>query len=279
MAYPPTLPPSTRLDNTPLPANHLSDHNITSLALTDIINELGAGPKGTSASVTARLDQLGPVGEITMYGGASAPASYRLCDGGAISRTTFAALFAIIGTTYGAGDGSTTFNVPNLLSRFPVGKGASAWSDALNESGGAADAVAVSHTHTSQDHSHSSTDHSHTTTDHSHGYSGLTSADGSHNHGGFSFVQSNAGSVVLGTGFQVGTSSIGSDGYHQHSYSGSTGGASAGNTTSGASTGNTTGGADSGAGNTTNGQTPSVAGTNANLPPYLTVNFIIRTTA
>src|SRR5262249_17960227 len=52
---------------------------------------------------------------------ATAPTGWVLCDGAAISRTTFAALFAVIGTTYGVGDGSTTFNVPNCKGRIPVG--------------------------------------------------------------------------------------------------------------------------------------------------------------
>jgi microcystin-dependent protein len=45
-----------------------------------------------------------------------------LCAGQAVSRTTYAALFAVVGTTYGAGDGSTTFNLPDLRGRFPLGK-------------------------------------------------------------------------------------------------------------------------------------------------------------
>ena len=46
----------------------------------------------------------------------------KLCDGAAVSRTTYADLFAVIGTTYGAGDTSTTFNVPDLQGKFPQGK-------------------------------------------------------------------------------------------------------------------------------------------------------------
>ena len=56
-----------------------------------------------------------------MYGGATAPSNYMICDGTAISRTDYAKLFNVIGTTYGAGDGSTTFNLPNLKGRAPVG--------------------------------------------------------------------------------------------------------------------------------------------------------------
>lgn len=53
-----------------------------------------------------------PVGTIKPFAGSSAPAGTLICDGSAISRTTYAQLFAIIGTTYGTGDGSTTFNLP-----------------------------------------------------------------------------------------------------------------------------------------------------------------------
>lgn len=54
------------------------------------------------------------VGSVTWYAGAGTPENYLLCDGSAISRKDYADLFAVIGTTYGAGDGSTTFNLPLL---------------------------------------------------------------------------------------------------------------------------------------------------------------------
>ena len=65
---------------------------------------------------------LVPIGAILAYSGASAPSGWVLCDGAAISRTTYATLFANIGTNFGAGDGSTTFNVPDLRGRVIVGK-------------------------------------------------------------------------------------------------------------------------------------------------------------
>ncbi len=58
-----------------------------------------------------------------MYGGASAPTGWLLCDGSAVSRSTYSALFAVIGTTYGSGNGSTTFNVPNAQGVFVRGAG------------------------------------------------------------------------------------------------------------------------------------------------------------
>lgn len=64
---------------------------------------------------------LNPTGSIIMYGAASAPSGYYLCEGAAISRSTYSALFAVIGTTYGTGDGSTTFNVPDFRDRAPYG--------------------------------------------------------------------------------------------------------------------------------------------------------------
>ena len=62
------------------------------------------------------------VGAIKPWPKAAAPSGYLLCDGGAVSRTTYADLFAIISTTYGSGDGSSTFNVPDLQGKFPQGK-------------------------------------------------------------------------------------------------------------------------------------------------------------
>jgi microcystin-dependent protein len=57
-----------------------------------------------------------------MYGGAAAPTGWLLCDGAAISRATYAALFAVVGTVFGAGDGSTTFNILDLRGRLALGK-------------------------------------------------------------------------------------------------------------------------------------------------------------
>lgn len=64
-----------------------------------------------------------PAGVMHQYAGATAPSGYLLCDGSAVSRTTYAALFAVLSTTYGAGNGSTTFNLPDLRGRVPMGAG------------------------------------------------------------------------------------------------------------------------------------------------------------
>lgn len=64
-----------------------------------------------------------PTGSLFPFAGSSAPTGYLLCDGTAVSRTTYATLFGVIGSTYGAGNGSTTFNVPDLRGRMALGAG------------------------------------------------------------------------------------------------------------------------------------------------------------
>lgn len=62
-----------------------------------------------------------PIGSYIQFAGSQAPEGFLVCNGGEISRTTYSKLFAVIGTTYGSGDGSTTFNLPNLTDRFLQG--------------------------------------------------------------------------------------------------------------------------------------------------------------
>jgi len=117
-----------------------------------------------------------PVGSIVLYGVATAPTGWILCDGSAVSRSDQALLFAVIGTTYGVGDGSSTFNVPDLRGRVPVGRDSGQTEfDAMAETGGAK-------THT------------------------LTTAElASHNHGGVSgdymLTDGSAVGGVIGAGF------------------------------------------------------------------------------
>ncbi len=63
-----------------------------------------------------------PTATIVPWSSASVPSGFLECNGQAVSRSTYSALFAIVGTTYGAGDGSSTFNVPNLQDKVTVGK-------------------------------------------------------------------------------------------------------------------------------------------------------------
>ena len=76
-------------------------------------------------SIASTISQV-PTGSITMYASSSAPTGYLNCDGSAVSRTTYANLFAVVSTAYGVGDGSSTFNLPDLKARFPLGYASSA---------------------------------------------------------------------------------------------------------------------------------------------------------
>lgn len=79
-----------------------------------IAHDLGRVPKGV-VIVKGDPGYGGvPIGTIIDYGSTTVPAGYLACDGSAVSRTTYSALYAIIGTTFGSGDGSTTFNLPDL---------------------------------------------------------------------------------------------------------------------------------------------------------------------
>lgn len=77
-----------------------------------------------------------PLGVVEMFAGATPPAGWLLADGSEVSREAFRDLFVVIGTTYGVGDGSTTFNVPDLRQRFPLGKADSGTGSTLGETGG-----------------------------------------------------------------------------------------------------------------------------------------------
>lgn len=69
-------------------------------------------------------DRLTPIGSMQLWSSQSMPsAKWLLCNGQAVSRTTYASLFARIGTIYGSGDSSTTFNLPNFTDRVPIGAG------------------------------------------------------------------------------------------------------------------------------------------------------------
>lgn len=89
----------------------------------------GAGTSDTQAASTAFVqqeiassgDKLVPVGTIIAYAANANPEGYVLCNGANVSRETYADLFAVIGTLYGEGDGSTTFTLPNLTDRFIEG--------------------------------------------------------------------------------------------------------------------------------------------------------------
>lgn len=92
---------------------------------------------GGSLTINGASGTPMPAGAISMFGAASAPTNWLLCDGAAVSRTTYAILFGIISTTFGIGDGSTTFNVPDYRGIFPKGAGTTNRAAGVDASGNA----------------------------------------------------------------------------------------------------------------------------------------------
>lgn len=232
-----------------------------------------------------------PAGVVTMFAGSSAPGGYILGDGAAVSRTTYSSLFAAIGTTYGSGDGSTTFNLPDCRQRFLLGKAASGTGSTLGSTGGAIDHTHTgpSHTHTVASHTHSVAQHTHTVKAHYHNSraTGATiniTASGSHSHniryadtaGGGTARRHVRNDADAGDG-QVGSSAD----THTHansSFSGLVGLVTGGlNGDSDQATNNGTGEGPTATGSTSlTTDTGGTAATGSNNPPYLALNCIIK---
>lgn len=262
MPYPPAVPPATRVNTDPQFDNHPADHNAIANALNAILAELGNDPSGAAADLTVRLQSYMPLGSVTMFAGAAAPTGWLLCDGTAVSRTTYAALYALLQATYGAGDGINTFNLPNLIGRFPVGKGSAPFNN-LNDRSGNKDAIIPVHDH-SMNHDHPNVTSTTVSADHVHntpfadGYDINSSAAAGSTNAIYqpsglpvNFITRPSAAVasdIPAAGLNTG----GISANHTHdvdvpNYVGNTGLANGG-----------------------------VAVTNANLPPYITLNFIIK---
>lgn len=200
--------------------------------------------KKTNANYDTQWSSVPPVGTILMWAGASdaVPSGYLLCDGAAVSRTEYAALFSTLGTAFGVGDGSTTFSLPDLRARFVFGANSTY---TRGETGGE-----VNHTLTASEmpvHSHSCSDggsHTHTMESggehtHSSGASGTISV---------SKGDGTSGTSTVGKG---GTADTGSAGLHTHEL--------------GTASDHTHSIGNVGGGNAHN-----------NMPPYIALAYIIR---
>jgi microcystin-dependent protein len=143
-----------------------------------------------------------PCGTVAPYAGSAAPSGWLLCYGQAVSRTTYAGLFATLSTTYGTGDGSTTFNLPDLRGRVVAGKDDMGGSSAnrLTDQSGGLNGDTLGDTGGSETHTLTTTEmpaHTHTAPQ------GLSST------GGFALVAGSAGTSTT-------TGSAGSDGAHNN---------------------------------------------------------------
>lgn len=141
-----------------------------------------------SSLATALSSPALPAGATIPYAGTSAPTGWLLCDGSAVSRSTYATLFGVVGTVWGVGDGSTTFNLPNMNGRVAVGTGS--YTDpvsgpitrSLAQSSGAEAHVLI--TNEIPSHNHSQNPHNHSITDPGHAHEmGLNRQDGANING------------------------------------------------------------------------------------------------
>lgn len=205
-----------------------------------------------------------PIGAVLSYAGSAAPVGWMLCNGAAISRTAFAKLFAAIGTNFGVGNGTTTFNLPDLRDRVAVGVGPSR----TQASTGGASSVTLT-TGQLPGHDHGAV------FDHQHGTAGnhLHANNGSHQHNsiGDHLHSINLGpgasqAVTGGTGdffYASGTRYTDTGGGHTHNYDGDHFHAANGDHFHGNAGGHTHNSVGSGQ-------------SHENMPPFQALNSIIR---
>jgi len=107
--------------------SHLGNGSIYIMSATGVPTELTVGSSGDVLTIAGGAASWAapsaiPTGTLAPYGGTTAPTGYIFADGSVVSRSTYSALFAVFSTNYGAGDGSTTFGLPDLRGIVPVGK-------------------------------------------------------------------------------------------------------------------------------------------------------------
>ena len=208
---------------------------------------------GVSSALAGAVNAV-PLGTVSGFAGSTAPSGWQLCYGQAISRTQYAGLFAVTSTTYGSGDGSTTFNVPDLRGRVVAGLDNMGGTDAgilstANTLGTTTGTEAITLT-TAQIPSHNHTQDSHNHTQNAHGH--VVSAN------------SFAGDLEVTVG------PLGGDG---NKYSFSDSGNDASSTTANLYARNTTA---TNIATTATNQVTGGGGSHNNMQPTMTINYIIK---
>lgn len=222
----------------------------------------------------AYVDAALPVGIIQAYAGSTVPgANWLFAQGQAVSRSTYSALFGVVGTTYGAGDGSTTFNLPNLQGRIPVGRDTGQVEfDVLGETGGAKTHTLTlgempSHSHVQDAHNHGQNAHNHVQDAHGHGVN-----DPTHAHAQNIGANPGAGSS---TGFDMTSVSSTSTTLGQYQNGINTGAAATNISIQNNTATNQAATATNIAATATN-QNTGGGGAHNNLQPYIVLNYIIK---
>jgi len=223
-----------------------------------VINQGPMGPAGPMGSSNAMT------GEVRMWAASAVPNDWLECTGAAISRTTYAALFAVIGTTWGVGDNSTTFNIPDMRGRAPIGVGTGTGLTAR-----ALAATVGTETHTLTGAQSGVASHSHTLGSHYHSIdppsTAISATDAGHQHTSYSYSPTGTGGYVL-------YATPSSDGTLRTTNNVGTGYASISGTVNIAAfnSAGPTGGSD-------NATPANAAESHNNMQPSLAIKFIIRT--
>jgi microcystin-dependent protein len=226
---------ATTIANNAVTTAKIADANVTTAKIADanVTTAKIADSNVTLEKLVAAVQQsLVPAGAVQAFAMNSAPSGWLAANGSNVSRSTYAALFSAIGTTYGAGDGSTTFALPDLRGYFLRGTG-------TNSDGTASGTFGAKTADALKTHTHSVSGNTGTeSAGHTHSVSGSTSSNGAHQHTTYANRLQDA--VATGNSFRVNTleqwgfgnnqGSTSSNGDHTHTFSTTSGGVSANHT-------------------------------------------------
>jgi microcystin-dependent protein len=270
--------------NTLASPNHAAQHSDANDAIEALQAKVGVNGSAVTTSLDYLVANLVPAGSVMQYAGSTAPTGWLLCNTSTpISRSTYAALFAAIGTTYGAGNGTTTFNIPFLSGRVPVGAGTGSGLTLRNpaDTGGAETVTLTAAQSGTTAHGHANTisattgnqsvDHVHNA---NHGHTGSSTGgtpDHAHIMGRANISQAGTNRLnVSASPSDVGLTTYGVNANHTHAIT-----VDANNFNTGGMSANHNH-AVTISGGVTNATAASAASSHENMPPFLAMNYIIK---